>query len=126
MTLGLAERDKLPKETLANCYVFTALSAVDPTVIGPAASVCESPTVREALADQKVVWLTAPAGHLARHAATKSHRPLVEEGDATELFERQLAVRQPLVLPLAGLVIDVSTVTIDEAVDEIVEFVRRR
>jgi phosphatidylglycerol:prolipoprotein diacylglycerol transferase len=28
LTLGLAERDKLPKETLANCYVFTAVSAV--------------------------------------------------------------------------------------------------
>ena len=28
LTLGLAERDGLPKETLANCYVFTALSAV--------------------------------------------------------------------------------------------------
>jgi phosphatidylglycerol:prolipoprotein diacylglycerol transferase len=28
LTLGLAERDKLPKETLANCYVVTALSAV--------------------------------------------------------------------------------------------------
>src|ERR1700704_1921682 len=28
LTLGLAEKDKLPKETLANCYVFTALSAV--------------------------------------------------------------------------------------------------
>jgi shikimate kinase len=102
-----------------------ALSAADPTVIGPAASVCESPTVREALADQMVVWLTAPADHLARHAATKSHRPLLERGDATELFERQLAVRQPLVLPLAGLVIDVSTVTIDEAVDQIVDFVLR-
>ena len=28
LSLGLAERDGLPKETLANCYVFTALSAV--------------------------------------------------------------------------------------------------
>jgi phosphatidylglycerol:prolipoprotein diacylglycerol transferase len=28
LTLGLAERDRLPKETLANCYVVTALSAV--------------------------------------------------------------------------------------------------
>src|SRR5258708_37730054 len=28
LTLGLAEKDKLPKEALANCYVFTALSAV--------------------------------------------------------------------------------------------------
>jgi phosphatidylglycerol:prolipoprotein diacylglycerol transferase len=28
LTLGLAERDGLPKETLANCYVVTAISAV--------------------------------------------------------------------------------------------------
>ncbi len=28
LTLGLAEKDGLPKETLANCYVFTALCAV--------------------------------------------------------------------------------------------------
>ena len=28
LTLGLAERDGLPKETMANCYVVTALSAV--------------------------------------------------------------------------------------------------
>jgi phosphatidylglycerol---prolipoprotein diacylglyceryl transferase len=28
LTLGLAEKDGLPKETLANCYVVTALSAV--------------------------------------------------------------------------------------------------
>jgi len=28
LTLGLAEKDGLPKDTMANCYVFTALSAV--------------------------------------------------------------------------------------------------
>ncbi|HMJ56157.1 MAG TPA: prolipoprotein diacylglyceryl transferase [Polyangiaceae bacterium] len=28
LTLGLAEKDGLPKETMANCYVFTALAAV--------------------------------------------------------------------------------------------------
>jgi phosphatidylglycerol:prolipoprotein diacylglycerol transferase len=28
LTLGLAQKDGLPKETMANCYVFTALSAV--------------------------------------------------------------------------------------------------
>ena len=28
LTLGLAEKDGLPKETMANCYVFTSLSAV--------------------------------------------------------------------------------------------------
>ena len=28
LTLGLAEKYGLPKETMANCYVFTALSAV--------------------------------------------------------------------------------------------------
>src|SRR5690242_1985485 len=28
LTLTLAERDGLPKETMANCYVFTAVSAI--------------------------------------------------------------------------------------------------
>src|SRR6185503_20187313 len=28
LTLGLAEKDGLPKETMANCYVFTAFTAV--------------------------------------------------------------------------------------------------
>ncbi len=28
LTLGLAEKDGMPKETMANCYVFTAISAV--------------------------------------------------------------------------------------------------
>src|SRR5262245_36095907 len=28
LTLGLAERDGLPKETMANCYVVTAVSAI--------------------------------------------------------------------------------------------------
>jgi phosphatidylglycerol:prolipoprotein diacylglycerol transferase len=28
LTLGLAERDGLPKETMANCYVFTAIAAI--------------------------------------------------------------------------------------------------
>ncbi|MEO8876829.1 MAG: prolipoprotein diacylglyceryl transferase family protein, partial [Polyangiaceae bacterium] len=28
LTLGLAERDGLPKETMANCYVFTAVAAI--------------------------------------------------------------------------------------------------
>jgi shikimate kinase len=102
-----------------------ALDAADPAVIGPAASVCESPAVRDALAAHDVVWLHAPPEHLAEKAVTKSHRPLLEDGDPIELFERQLAVREPLVLPLAGLVIDVSAVTDDGAADQIVDFVRR-
>jgi shikimate kinase len=100
-----------------------ALSAAQPAVIGPASSVCESATVRDSLAEHFVVWLRAPVDHLARTALTKSHRPLLDREDPVELFARQMAVREPLVLPLAALVIDVSQLTVEEATAEIVRLV---
>jgi shikimate kinase len=104
---------------------LAALDLAEPAVIGPAASVCESSAVRDALADHHVVWLTASPDYLAREAAAKSHRPLVDRPDALEIFERQLAVRQPLVLPLAELVVDVSAVTVEEAAEQVVDLVGR-
>jgi shikimate kinase len=102
---------------------LAALAAATPTVIGPAASVVESLAVRGALAGHRVVWLRASAELLAESAAAKSHRPLLHRGDTVALFARQLAVREPLVLPLAGLVIDVAAVTVERAADAIVAFV---
>jgi shikimate kinase len=103
-----------------------ALALADPAVIGPASSVCESATVRDALTQHLVVWLRAPLDHLARTAVTKSHRPLVDREDPVELFARQMAVREPLVLPLAALVIDVAEATVEEAAAEIVRLVDER
>jgi shikimate kinase len=104
----------------------TALAASDTAVIGPAASVCESAIVRDQMVGHLVVWLTAPVEHLARKAVKKSHRPLVTDQDPVELMTRQRAVREPLVLALDPLVVDVSTTDDDAAAEMIVAFVRDR
>jgi shikimate kinase len=103
-----------------------ALASSEPAVIGPAASVCESAAVLDHVAAHAVVWLTAPADHLARKAVAKGHRPLVHDGDARDVLTRQLAVRGPLVLALDPLVVDVSTTEDSAAADLIVAFARDR
>ena len=105
---------------------LTALASSDPAVIGPAASVCESAVVRDHLVGHVVVWLTAPIAHLARKAVKKGHRPLVHDQDPVELLTHQRAIREPLVLALDPLVVDVSTIEDDDAADMIVAFARDR
>ena len=105
---------------------LTALASGDPAVIGPAASVCESAVVRDHMVGHAVVWLTAPIEHLARKAVKKGHRPLVNDRDPVELLTRQRAVREPLVLALDPLVVDVSTTEDAAAADRIVVFARER
>ncbi len=97
-----------------------ALAGSTPAVIGPAASVIEVDAVRDALAGHLVVWLTASAEHLAEKAVQKDHRPLIHDGDPVELVRHQLAVREPLVLPLADLVLDVTTMSKDAQADAVV------
>ncbi|MET0728988.1 MAG: shikimate kinase [Acidimicrobiales bacterium] len=100
---------------------LAALAESTPAVIGPAASVIEVAAVRDALADHVVVWLAAPAAHLAERAVQKSHRPLLDDGDPVALFEHQLAVREPLIVPLADLVLDVTTMSKDALADAVVD-----
>ncbi|MGK2949105.1 MAG: shikimate kinase [Acidimicrobiales bacterium] len=102
---------------------LAALADPEPSVIGPAASAIDSAEFRRALAGHVVVWLSAPASYLAERAAKKKHRPLLEDGEALALFERQLAEREPLVLPLADLVVDVDTLSKDEQADAVVAIV---
>ena len=51
---------------------------------------------------------------------SKPHRPFVGDGDPLELMTRQMAVREPLVLPIADLVIDVYPTSKDDQADAIV------
>ena len=104
---------------------LAALDLADPAVIGPASSVCESAVVRDALVGHHVVWLTAPAEHLADKAVRKSHRPLVHDGDPVELFRQQIATREPLIMALDPLVIDVASTDDEAAADAIVSYVDR-
>jgi shikimate kinase len=102
---------------------LTALAESDPAVIGPAASVCDSAAVREALADHTVVWLSAPAAYLAARAAKKDHRPLLDTDDPVALFAGQIATREQLIVPLADLVIDRSVTSKAEAAEAIAALV---
>ncbi len=120
----IAEADGI--ETLHRMEEEIALAALadpEPAVVGPAASAIDSAEFRRALVGHVVVWLSAPASYLAKRAANKEHRPLLDDGDALALFEHQLAEREPLVLPLADLVVNVDALSKDEQADAIVAVV---
>jgi shikimate kinase len=95
------------------------LGSTTPAVIGPAASAIEVEAVRDAMAGHIVVWLTGDVVRLALDAGDKSHRPLLDDGDPVELFRHQMAVREPLVLPIADLVIDVYAMSKDEQAEAV-------
>ena len=105
---------------------LAALDSPDDAVIGPAASVCESATVRDHMAGHTLVWLTAPIDYLAEKATKKNHRPLVRDNDPVQLLTEQRERREPLVLALDPLVIDVSQVDDVAAADLIVTLARER
>jgi len=105
---------------LEAAILLEALADDEPAVIGPAASTVEDEPCRAALAHRAlVVWLAADVDWIAERAKDKGHRPLVGSGDDRALFERQRAVREPLILPLAAVVVDRPAVGKDEAADRI-------
>ncbi len=72
-----------------------------------------------------VVALTAPAEVLARRLGDGRGRPLLSGGDVREAVGRLLDQRRPLYRD-ADLVVDVSSVTPDQVVDAVLEFLARR
>jgi shikimate kinase len=125
-TGGLTAADVVDRDGADRLHALEAEIAVDmlgsgtPAVIGPAASVIEVAAVRDSLAGHFVVWLTGPVDRLAADAASKPHRPFVDDGDPLELMTRQMIVREPLVLPIADLVIDVYATSKDDQAEAIV------
>jgi shikimate kinase len=120
-----AERGLEALHSLEAEIALQALAAGTESVIAPAASVCESAAVRQALHPHHVVWLTASAEFLASKVRNKAHRPLVGEGDPEELLRQQASMREPLVMALAPIVIHVETTSDEEAADIIVDHVRQ-
>jgi shikimate kinase len=104
---------------------MAALGRTQPSVIGPAASVCDSAAVRHMLVDQTVVWLSAPVGYLAEHAAEKDHRPLVDSPDLEGLLREQLVRRRASLGEVVDLDIDVTAGSKDDAADAITAFLER-
>lgn len=108
---------------LEAAIALEALAHPTPAVVAPAASIVERDDVRAAIGEHTLVWLTAPATYLAERAVRKDHRPLLDAGDPVALFDAQLARRQPLVLPLADLVVDVEATSKDDAAEAIAALV---
>ena len=125
-TGGRVAADIAESEGAAQLHALEAEVALDmlgtsmPAVIGPAASVIEVEIVRASMDGHFVVWLTGDVERLAADAMGKAHRPFLDEGDPLELFTRQMAVRAPLVLPIADLVVDVYGASKDAQADAIV------
>ena len=125
-TGGRTAADIVDAEGAEHLHALEAEIALDmadsstPAVVGPAASVIEVDAVRDALAGHDVVWLTGSVERLAADAAGKPHRPFVDQGDPLDLISRQMAVREPLVLPIADLIVDVYASTKDEQAEAIV------
>ena len=100
------------------------IASTDPAIIGPAASTIEVDAVRDALVGHTVVWLTGPVDVLAEQASGKDHRPLVHDGDVTELMATQLGERGPLGLAVADLVLDVSASSREEQTEAVLNLLR--
>jgi shikimate kinase len=98
------------------------IGSSEPAIIGPAASTIEVDAVRDALVGHTVVWLTGPVDLLAEKAADGDHRPLVHDGDVTELVEAQLRDRGPLGLAVADLVIDISVGTREDQTEAVMAY----
>ena len=129
---GRTAREIADAEGLERLHDLEAEIALDmlgtttPAVIGPAASVIEVDAVRDAMAGHLVVWLTGPVELLAEKAVDGDHRPLVHEGDPLELVSEQLAVRGPLAVALADLVLDISVGSREEQAEQVVAVARER
>jgi shikimate kinase len=88
------------------------LERPEPSVLGAAASVIESPTIRARLRDHDVVWLDADREVLEHRTAGPSHRPQIAAN-----FER----RRPLYAEVATIPVDTTHLSVDETVDRILD-----
>lgn len=101
-----------------------ALSQPDPSVVAAAGGVVLDPQTRERLRQSAtVVWLRADPSLLALRVTTAGHRPLLDD-DPRAVLERMHEERAALYGEVAdGRIVDVSSVSIDEAVDAVLELV---
>jgi shikimate kinase len=110
----LTARDGLEALHRAEAETLTAmLDQSAPAVIGAAASVVESPTMRDLLERHFVVWLDADPEVLAARAATGAHRPHLP---AAELQ----AARSALYAQISTLRVDTTHLSPADIADEIV------
>ena len=116
---GEAVFRRLEAEALAD-----ALARPTPSVVAAAGGVVLDPGTRERLRNgATAVWLRAEPSVLADRVTRADHRPLLDDGPRAVL-ERMHQERSALYEEVAsGRVVDVSSVSIDEAADAVLELV---
>lgn len=114
---ALGDRDGIEAmHALEARHLLDALAEAEPSVISAAASSIDNPDCRSALAgpDVAVVWLRATTAVLAERFGSDEHRPWYGASPAVFLAE-QAARREPLLVTLDSIVIDVDEIHPDEA-----------
>lgn len=97
-----------------------AVTSDGPAVVSVAGGAVLDPENRHRLRDGGlVVWLRAEAGTLARRVGEGHGRPLLGD-DPGPALARLYQQRRPLYAELADVVVDVESLTPEQAVDEIV------
>ena len=116
---GEAAFRRLEAEALAD-----ALARPRPSVVAAAGGVVLDPRTRERLrTGATAVWLRADPSVLARRVTSADHRPLLDDGPRAVL-ERMHLERSALYQEVAnGRVVDVSSVSIDEAAEAVLGLV---
>ena len=101
-----------------------ALARARPSVVAAAGGVVLDPGTRERLRNgSTAVWLRADPSVLAHRVTSADHRPLLDDG-ARVVLERMHRERSPLYEEVAnGRIVDVSSVSIDEAAEAVLELV---
>jgi shikimate kinase len=96
-------------------HLGRSVAVPTPTVVAAAASVVEDPLCREALADQFVVWLRAPASVREARMRSQGHRRTLGP-DPVGAMATLDAERADLYAAVAGLTIDTGGAGPDEIV----------
>jgi shikimate kinase len=115
---GEAAFRHLETEALADAL---ALTERRPAVVAAAGGVVLDPRNRALLNRYpRVVWLRADLDTLAERVGTGAGRPLLDE-DPRAVLERLMAVRHPLYEEVAGHVVDVDHLALDEVVERVLK-----
>ena len=103
--------------------VADVLAAPDPGVVATGGGAVLCARTREALTGQATVWLRATPEVLAeRLGATPGvDRPLLVDGDPVARLARLAEEREPLYHDVAGIVVDVGGLSVDEVLDRILD-----
>ncbi len=107
---GVAALHRIERDTCA-----AMLDRDGPAVVCPAASVIEDPGVRARLVATTTVRLTAPVEVRARRLTEQDHRRRIDQADLNALADR----RRHLYESVADLMIDTSSATVPDCVDQI-------